>query len=148
MEEVQTAPSASGIPLTCAVSLGKSLKIRFPGISKEHATFSKVSSMTRWFVSRHPGAVEWATRRKLAVDQFVPHLNARDVQGGDLVYGTLPVELAAEVCRRGARFFALCCSMAEEHRGRDLSAEELFRLNARLREYHVVALEHDHDACH
>ena len=99
--------------------------------------------MTRWFVSRHSGAVEWATRRNLSVDQFVPHLNVHDVQSGDRVYGTLPVELAAEVCRRGARFFALCVNVTEEERGRDLTADELSQLNARLREYHVAELEDD-----
>ena len=101
--------------------------------------------MTRWFVSRHPGAVAWANRRGFAVDQFVPHLNAQDVQSGDRVYGTLPVELAAEVCRRGARFFALCVNVTENERGHNLTADDLFQLNARLREYHVAELEDDHD---
>ena len=101
--------------------------------------------MKRWFVSRHDGAIEWAKRRNLAVDQFVAHLNMNDVQSGDLVYGTLPVELAAEICRRGARFFSLCVSVTEEQRGCCLTEDDLFRLHARLQEYHIVALEHDND---
>ena len=101
--------------------------------------------MTRWFVSRHSGALEWATWRNLSVDRFVSHLNMHDVQSGDRVYGTLPVELAAEVCRRGARFFSLCVGVTEEQRGCNLTADDLFRLNARLREYHITELEHDND---
>jgi len=101
--------------------------------------------MTRWFVSRHPGAIEWAARQKLSVDRFVPHLNVSDVQSGDCVYGTLPMELAAEVCRRGARFFSLCMNVTKEQRGCDLTAEALFQMNARLREYHIIELEHDND---
>ena len=102
--------------------------------------------MTRWFVSRHPGALAWARRQKLAVDRFVPHLKAGDVRNGDRVYGTLPVELAAEVCRRGARFFSLCVTVPEGQRGSDLTAEDLCRMDARLREYHIVEVEHDNDA--
>jgi CRISPR-associated protein Csx16 len=102
--------------------------------------------MTRWFISRHSGAVEWATRQKLSVDRFAPHLNVNDVQNGDYVYGILPVELAAEVCRRGARFFSLCMTVPEGQRGHDLTVDDLFRLHARLREFHIVALENDNVA--
>ena len=102
--------------------------------------------MTRWFVSRHPGAVEWAKRQDIAIDRFVSHLVMNDVQSGDHVYGTLPVELAAEVCERGARFFSLCVGVTEEQRGLDLTADTLCQLNARLREYHVTEPGGDNDA--
>ena len=97
--------------------------------------------MTRWFVSRHPGAVEWAKQQNLAIDRIVPHLNPAEVQEGDLVYGILPVELAAQVCRRGARFFGLCFTVAEAQRGVVLTADDLTKLNARFREYQVVEVE-------
>ncbi len=59
--------------------------------------------MTTWFVSRHPGALDWARQQGLAVDRWVPHLEPADVQPGDTVAGTLPVQLASKVCARGAR---------------------------------------------
>jgi hypothetical protein len=50
------------------------------------------------FLSRHPGAVEWARRRGLVVDQWLAHLEVAQVQPGDTVIGTLPIHLAAQVC--------------------------------------------------
>ena len=97
--------------------------------------------MTCWFVSRHQGAVDWARIRKLPVDRFVSHLNVNDVRPGDSVMGTLPVELAAEVCRRGAKFYALCLTVSETQRGHGLTAEDLDRQDARLQRYHVVREE-------
>jgi CRISPR-associated protein Csx16 len=97
--------------------------------------------MTSWFVSRHPGAIAWVKRRALPVDRFVPHLNPAEVRSGDRVYGTLPLELAAEVCQRGARFFALRLTVAERQRGTDLTAEELEALEADFQEYRVLKVE-------
>lgn len=93
--------------------------------------------MTTWFVTRHPGAVEWAARRGLNVERQVAHLDLGDVHPGDTVIGTLPVNLAAEVCARGARFFNLSLDMPSEARGKELSADDLERFGARLEEFVV-----------
>ncbi len=92
---------------------------------------------TVWFVSRHPGAVAWAERHGIAVDRQVAHLDVEAVQAGDVVIGTLPVHLAAEVCQRGARFLNLSLDIPPEARGRELSADELEAFGARLEEFHV-----------
>lgn len=92
---------------------------------------------TVWFVSRHPGAVEWAARQGLAVDRQVAHLDVGDVGEGDVVIGTLPVNLAAEVYARRARFLNLSLDLPPQARGRELSADELERYGARLEEYEV-----------
>lgn len=97
--------------------------------------------MTTWFVTRHPGAVEWAARRGIAVDRLVAHLDIREVKAGDIVIGTLPVNLAAEVCARGARFFNLSLDVPPEARGRELSADELARFGARIEAFRVERLE-------
>lgn len=93
--------------------------------------------MTVWFVSRHPGAVEWARRRGLAVDQWVHHLSAEAVQPGDVVAGTLPVQVAAEVCRKGGRYLHLSVDLPANARGRELGADELENLGARLEDFQV-----------
>jgi CRISPR-associated protein Csx16 len=97
--------------------------------------------MTTWFVTRHPGAVAWAARQGIAVDRQVAHLDIREVAEGDTVIGNLPVNLAAEVCARGARFFNLSLDVPPEARGRELTAEELARFGARIEEFRVERLE-------
>lgn len=91
-----------------------------------------------WFVSRHPGAVEWARMQGIAVDHWVPHLEAEEVAACDTVIGTLPVQLAADVCARGARYLNLSLDLPFAWRGRELSAEELAAANARLEEFKIV----------
>ena len=93
--------------------------------------------MTTWFVSRHPGALEWAARKGLQVDRFATHLDPVEVQRGDTVIGSLPVNLAAVVCQRGARYLNLSVVVPAELRGKELSADQLEKLGARLEEYRV-----------
>ena len=93
--------------------------------------------MSTLFVSRHPGAVEWARRTSLTVDVWVAHLDVAKVGAGDTVIGSLPPHLAAEVCARGARFLHLRLDIPAEWRGRELSADELEMAGARLEEYFV-----------
>ena len=95
--------------------------------------------MTTYFVTRHPGAVDWAGQHGIAVDVTVAHLDVGTIQPGDRVLGTLPVQLAATVCERGGRFFNLSLDVPVELRGRELSAAELMRCNARLEEFTVRA---------
>jgi CRISPR-associated protein Csx16 len=96
--------------------------------------------MTTFLVTRHPGAIAWAARRGIAVDRQVAHLDPADIQPGDTVIGTLPVNLAAQVCARGARFFNLSLDVPAEARGRELSADDLERFGARLEAYDVQAI--------
>lgn len=93
--------------------------------------------MTVLFVTRHPGATDWAARRRLAVDRQLPHLDPAEVRPGDRVLGTLPVNLAAEVCARGALFYNLSLDLPPQARGRELSADELAAYGARLERYEV-----------
>ena len=92
--------------------------------------------MTNLFVTRHPGAVEWAMRQGLSA-QMVAHLDPAAIQPGDVVMGTLPVQLAAEVCARGGRYLHLELDLPAEARGRDLSADDMDRFGAKLTSFRV-----------
>jgi CRISPR-associated protein Csx16 len=52
----------------------------------------------------------------------------------------LPVNLAAEVCARGATYRHLSLRLPAQDRGRELSAEELEEYEAELSRYNVRAL--------
>lgn len=93
--------------------------------------------MTTWFVSRHPGALQWMEQHGPAFDQHVPHLDPAQVLPGDTVIGTLPVNLAAQVCARGAAYWHLALEVPAEARGRELSAQELQALGATLQRFHI-----------
>ncbi len=99
--------------------------------------------MTTLFVSRHPGAREWAAAEGVAVDAVIAHLDPGTVQPGDVVIGTLPIHLAARVCERGGRYLHLSLEIPPEWRGRELSAADLRRCGARLEAYRVAAVRPD-----
>lgn len=94
-------------------------------------------SMTTWFISRHPGAIEWAHQQNLQVDEYLAHLDPASIRAGDTVIGSLPVTLAARVCKAGARYLRLSLELPANFRGAELSAEQLTSLSARLSEYTV-----------
>lgn len=97
--------------------------------------------MTTWFVSRHPGAIEWAKRHAVSVDQQVPHLDVQQVSNGDTVIGTLPVNLAAMVCAKGAHYRHLALQVPAHWRGVELSADQLDTLDAQLQEYTIIPVD-------
>ncbi|MBK8510480.1 MAG: CRISPR-associated protein Csx16 [Candidatus Competibacter sp.] len=99
--------------------------------------------MTAYFISRHPGALAWAAEEGVTVDRQVAHLDAEIVRPGDVVIGTLPVNLAARVCERGGRYLHLSLELPPEWRGRELSAADLRQIGAHLREYRILPVRAD-----
>lgn len=94
--------------------------------------------MATWFVTRHPGAHDWALRQQLAIDHWCQHLDPSGVAAGDIVIGSLPVNLAAVICAAGARYLNLSVDLPDHARGKELSADELIGFNSRLGEYRIV----------
>jgi len=93
--------------------------------------------MTTILVSRHPAAAEWIRRKGYAVDSMVAHLDPAVVRSGDTVIGTLPVNLAAEVCARGAVYLHLTLDLPPTARGLELSTQDMERYGARI-ERHII----------
>ena len=96
--------------------------------------------MPTWFISRHPGAKDWAEEQGLRIDLHLTHLDPSRIHRGDTVIGTLPVHLAAAVCSRGARFFNLSLDLPAHWRGRELNTGELRQCNARLEAFQVTPI--------
>lgn len=95
--------------------------------------------MTHWLVSRHLGAIEWIQQQGIKVDQQVEHLDTKQVKAGDLIIGTLPVQLVAAINTLGANYLHLCVNMPENLRGKELTSQDLNQLGARLKAYKVTA---------
>ncbi|MBE0502428.1 MAG: CRISPR-associated protein Csx16 [Desulfuromonadales bacterium] len=95
--------------------------------------------MSVYFVSRHPGAKQWAEEEGLVVDAVVDHLDPAAVQTGDTIIGSLPINLAAQICACGCRYLHLCLVVPRELRGCELTTEQMRLCGARLEEYKVGA---------
>ncbi len=93
--------------------------------------------MTTWFISRHPGARQWAQQQGVKADRQIAHLDIDDIREGDTVIGTLPVNIAAKVCEKGARYIHLSLELPAHMRGRELTAEQLEQYGAKLQAYRI-----------
>ncbi len=93
--------------------------------------------MTDWFVSGHPGAVEWARRQGIAAT-MVPHFDVAVVQPGDRVFGTLHVPVAPAVFAADGEYWPLTLDRPAAARRRELSADDMDGFGARLERFTVV----------
>lgn len=95
--------------------------------------------MTTTFVSRHPGAIDWARAEgHLPEDaRIVGDFDPAALAAGDLVIGTLPAQIAALICERGARYQHLTLDLPADLRGKELSADEMRACKARLEDFFV-----------
>ena len=98
------------------------------------------------FVTRHAGAREWAKRQGIIVDDVAEHLDPECINPGDLVIGSLPVHLAAEICRRGGRYKHLSLEIPRDMRGQELSADDMEKYGARLEEFFITSRDGNKDA--
>ena len=97
--------------------------------------------MKTYFVSRHAGAQEWAQRNGFENAEAVAHFDPSVVEPGDMVIGTLPVNLAEQVCQRGGRYFHLSLQVPQEMRGVELNANQMEELGASVREFIVQPVQ-------
>ena len=94
----------------------------------------------RYLVSRHFGAIEWCQHQGFAIDEIVTHLEAEQIQAGDIVIGTLPITLAAKVQAKGARYLHLDLPLPSELRGVEITAKQMDELGASLMEFDIKAI--------
>jgi CRISPR-associated protein Csx16 len=94
--------------------------------------------MAIYLVTRHAGAVEWLHSQGVSADETVSHLDLSRIKKGDTFIGTLPIHLAADVYARGAHYFHISVDLPPSLRGKELSAETLSSLGARLEAFTVI----------
>jgi CRISPR-associated protein Csx16 len=97
--------------------------------------------MTTYFISRHAGAIAWAESQGFHIDQQLAHFDVKLVKADDVILGTLPVNLIAEVNERGARYFHLTLELPAELRGQELTPEIMRQYGARLEEYTACRMQ-------
>ncbi|MEY8702465.1 CRISPR-associated protein Csx16, partial [Francisella philomiragia] len=80
-----------------------------------------------YLISRHPGAVDWIlANTSLKVDKIVTHLDsAEELVEGDIIIGTLPTNMIANVISKGARYIHLVVPVGQHLRGQELTKEQM-----------------------
>lgn len=68
--------------------------------------------MPTCFISRHPSAIAWAEQQCAKVNERITHLDIDLIKLGGTVIGSLPVNLAAQVCGKGATYILLAPPIA------------------------------------
>jgi CRISPR-associated protein Csx16 len=97
--------------------------------------------MSRWFVSRHPGAVEWIREMDVEIDHWVAHLDPSELSPGDIVIGTLPLPQVAGLQGRGVTYWHLTLDLPADMRGRELSVDDMRRCGVQLQCYQVALVD-------
>ena len=95
-----------------------------------------------FFVTRHAGAIAWALSQGFAHAEMTPHFDPEMVEREDIVLGTLPVHLIAEVNLRGGVYHHLILDLPAEARGKELTAEDMVAYGARLQRFDVATQYH------
>lgn len=94
--------------------------------------------MTIYFVSRHAGSLQWAKQKELDFDVHLTHLSSlENLQSGDQVIGTLPINLVFELNKRGVAYTHLSLIVPLEWRGSELSVEQLLLCDITLEKFSV-----------
>lgn len=96
-----------------------------------------------WLVTRHEGAFDWAKQKGILDDStytvnVVSEIWPEQVRLDDYVIGTLPVDLVAEICARGAHYLHIAMQVPADRRGTELSATEMDTFGATGREFLVL----------
>lgn len=94
--------------------------------------------MKTYFISRHPGAIQWVKNINLHVDEFIEHIDSESFKKGDTVIGTLPINKIHELQNNGVTVLSLILDLTRNLRGHELSYEQLIACNARLVNYAVT----------
>ncbi len=97
--------------------------------------------MATYFVTRHSGALLWADANQVAFDAHLLHLDDLScLQKGDVVIGTLPINIVYQINQMGVRYIHLSLQIPPSLRGVELDAHQLNACQAMLEEFTVAKI--------
>ncbi len=100
--------------------------------------------MTTYFITRHPGALQWAAQNQLHYDVHAEHLLCfSDIKEGDTVVGTLPINMVYQLNQKNVSYVHLSLQIPPSLRGIELTAEQLNGCKASLEKFEVKQLPFD-----
>lgn len=88
-------------------------------------------------VTRYRGAGEWFATRGLEVDSLVARFDPGVIEPGDIVIGTLPINVAAELCQRSVRYPHLSQQIPPKFRGVEHTAEQIDEFGTTIEEFRI-----------
>lgn len=94
--------------------------------------------MTTYFITRHTGALQWAAAHQVAFDVHLEHLlDLEELNAGDVVIGTLPINIISQINNMGVRYIHLSLQIPPHLRGVELDISQLNECQATLEEFVV-----------
>ncbi len=94
---------------------------------------------TTYLITRHAGAVQWAAQTGLLYDVHLEHLlSITQLFEGDIVIGTLPINIVYRLNQKGVRYIHLSLEIPPHLRGIELDAAQLEACHATLQEFQVT----------
>lgn len=102
----------------------------------------KDNKYTTYIVTRHQGAIEWLKQHHLKEEDIknavvLSHFELNKIWHPAKVIGTLPIHLVEVICRNGGTYHNLTMDLPPEARGKEITAEDMSKYNAKLQQFHV-----------
>lgn len=92
-------------------------------------------------VSRHSAARAWILAQGLPITRVTHHLaDDHGLVAGDMVVGTLPIQVVAQLNQQGIHYVHLSLTVKESLRGKELSTEDMDACQAKLEPFSVKAM--------
>jgi len=100
--------------------------------------------MTTYLISRHPASIQWIEQQGIHIDKQLTHLtpeHLKKLQPQDIIIGTLPIQIVAQINQIGAHYYHLTLNIPPEYRGKELTLSHLKKFNATLIEYQAKKIQ-------
>lgn len=98
--------------------------------------------MATYFISRHPAALAWVNKQNIKIDHWLEHLLDLSLfVSGDVVLGTLPIQLVAALNQKGVQYGHFSLTVPPQWRGAELNLKQVLDCNPEITYFHVEQVE-------